>query len=85
MPAQDGTGPQGMGPATGRGLGPCGMGVFGRRGFGKGPLEGRGLCRYFGFNNWPQDPKAQKQNLEDYKKSLQEELEDVDKELSQTK
>ncbi len=30
MPGQDGTGPQGLGPMTGRGLGPCGGG-FGRR------------------------------------------------------
>jgi len=30
MPANDRTGPQGQGPLTGRGLGPC------RRGFGRG-------------------------------------------------
>ena len=38
MPAQDGTGPLGQGPLTGRGMGPCGRG-FGRgfrRGFGRG-------------------------------------------------
>lgn len=31
MPYQDGTGPLGIGPMTGRGLGPCGCGM--RRGF----------------------------------------------------
>jgi len=36
MPAQDGTGPQGQGPLTGRGLGPCGRGFGFRRGFGRG-------------------------------------------------
>ncbi len=30
MPAFDGTGPRGQGPMTGRGLGPCGLGM--RRG-----------------------------------------------------
>ena len=34
MPYQDGTGPLGRGPLTGRGLGPCGKGF--RRGFGRG-------------------------------------------------
>ena len=40
MPGQDGSGPRGFGPLTGRGLGPCGKGAgFGRcfgRGFGRG-------------------------------------------------
>ena len=34
MAGQDGTGPQGLGPMTGRRLGPCGCGM--RRGFGRG-------------------------------------------------
>lgn len=34
MPRQDGTGPNGQGSMTGRGLGPCGRGM--RRGFGRG-------------------------------------------------
>ena len=33
MPGQDGTGPAGYGPRSGRGLGPCGRGF--RRGFGR--------------------------------------------------
>ena len=38
MPGFDRSGPQGQGPLTGRGLGPCGRGLaFGRgRGFGRG-------------------------------------------------
>lgn len=35
MPAQDGTGPQGQGPMTGRGLGLCRGGSGFRRGFGR--------------------------------------------------
>ncbi|HOR57784.1 MAG TPA: DUF5320 family protein, partial [bacterium] len=32
MPRQDGTGPTGQGPMTGRGMGPCGGGMgYGRR------------------------------------------------------
>lgn len=41
MPTQDGTGPAGQGPLTGRGLGPCGRGFrcgFGRRFMGTQPL-----------------------------------------------
>ena len=43
MPAQDRTGPQGQGPLTGRGLGPCGRGLARGRGFGMG--RGRGMGR----------------------------------------
>jgi len=39
MPNMNGTGPQGMGAMTGKGLGPCGGGM--RRGCGRG--FGRGL------------------------------------------
>lgn len=40
MPNMDKTGPQGQGPMTGRGFGPCGGGM--RRGFGQGFGRGRG-------------------------------------------
>lgn len=36
MPRFDGTGPWGLGPLTGRGLGPCGAGMAWRRGWGRG-------------------------------------------------
>lgn len=79
MPKFDKTGPQGLGPKTGRGMGPCvgcapcmwGMGM----GFGKG----RGCCGFFGCG-YPQTKKEQKTLLSDYKKALLEELEDVKKE-----
>ena len=67
MPNRDKTGPMGQGVGTGRGLGPCGQGKglgFGK-GMGMGRRFGRGLCRF--------------QTLADYRKALEEELEDVKK------
>lgn len=77
MPGFDKTGPIGQGPMTGRGFGPCGLGLGWRKRFG----AGRGMGRYFNCWNWPQTKSDQLQALEDYKKSLKEELEDVEKEL----
>lgn len=76
MPRFDGTGPTGMGPMTGKGFGPCGLGLGWRKRFG----AGRGMGRYFGNWNWPQTRKDQAAALADYKKALEEELEDVKKE-----
>ena len=80
MPSFDKTGPQGQGPMTGRGVGPCGGGMGMRMGFGRCKEYGRGIGRYFGWNT----PQTREEKLEDaktYRKSLQEEIEDVDKEL----
>ena len=74
MPRFDGTGPRGMGPGTGRGFGPCGFGM----GWGRFD-RGRGLGRYFGWNQ-PQTKEEKLQALSDYKKALEEELEDIKKE-----
>lgn len=68
MPLFDRTGPMGIGPLTGRGLGPCGRGLG--RGF------GRGLGRFFGWNP-PVTNVDRKQTLSEYRKALEEELEDV--------
>ena len=74
MPKFDGAGPMGMGPGTGRRFGPF---------FGFGPAHlhhhNRGLGRYFRWA-WPQDRQDQRKVLADYKKALEEELEDVKKE-----
>ncbi|MBL7150636.1 DUF5320 domain-containing protein [Candidatus Microgenomates bacterium] len=78
MPALDKTGPQGQGPMTGRGLGPCGKGRG--MGFGRCRGYGRGLGRYFGWNA-PQTKEEKLEDVEVYKKALQEEMEEVDKEL----
>lgn len=76
MPAFDQTGPQGMGPMTGRGMGPCARRGGLGRGFGFGRGTGRGLGRFYASG-----PAWSKQDLEDYKKALLEELEETDKEL----
>ena len=83
MPAFDGTGPQGQGPMTGRGFGPCGRGNrFGMgMGFGRGRGYGRGLGRYFGWNS-PQTKEEKVESIQAYKKALQEEMEDAEKELA---
>jgi hypothetical protein len=75
MSNYDKTGPRGMGPGTGRGFGPCGLDLGFRRKFRKG----WGMGRYFGWNQ-PQTPKDQIEALDDYKKALKGELEDVEKE-----
>lgn len=75
MPANDGTGPQGKGPLTGRGMGACKGGV-GRQG---------GMGRGFGFrmvrccDRMNQQPT--KQDLENYKNNLKKEIEEVEKEI----
>ena len=88
MPAFDKTGPQGQGSLTGRGMGPCaapfgrqagGRGMGMRTGFGRCGRFGRGLGRYFGWNT-PQTKTEQKQDLADYRKALEEELDDIRKE-----
>ena len=47
MPRRDGTGPMGVGPMTGRGLGIC-TGIN-AAGFGEGPGMGLGLSRRWGL------------------------------------
>lgn len=75
MPGFDRTGPQGLGSLTGRGFGPCGRGLGRRNGF------GRGLGKYFGWN----DPKTKEEKIADtksYIKALEEEIEDTKKQLA---
>ena len=76
MPGFDKTGPMGTGPMSGRGFGPCGLGLGWRKRYGMG----RGFGRYFGWR-WPQTKKDQVQALKEYQQSLKEELEDVEKEI----
>ena len=83
MPNFDKTGPQGQGPMTGRGMGPCGKGrgMGMRMGFGRCRGYGRGLGKYFGWNA-PETKEDKREELESYKKALKEEVEDVEKELT---
>ncbi len=80
MPGQDGTGPIGNGPLTGRGLGPCGCGM--RRGFGRG--FGRGF--YWRYA----EPAAltkeeQKKILEAELKEIEAEKQGIEKRLKELK
>jgi len=74
MPRLDGTGPRGMGPLTGRGMGWCGGW---RAGLGRGGW-GRGLGRFFGLT-------PSRDDLEEYRNALKEELSDIEKTLKSRK
>lgn len=74
MPGFDQTGPQGSGPKTGRGFGQCVFGM-GWRHHG----HHRGLGRYFCWNH-PQTKEDKLKAFAEYKKALEEELEDLKKE-----
>ena len=79
MPGFDQSGPLGQGPNTGRGMGPCGRGM--RMGLGRERGYGRGLGRYFGWNA-PLTKEEKLADAESYRKALQEEMEETDKELA---
>jgi len=72
MPRFDRTGPWGMGPGTGWGLGPCGLGLGWRRGYGGGFRRA--------WTN--QDEKVA---LEEERKILEEELKEIKKEIDSLK
>jgi len=85
MPGQDGTGPLGQGPLTGRGLGPCGRGLGFRRGFGRGAGRGLGFrARAFGFREVPVITEAEeKQELEAELKEIEAEKLEIQKRLKE--
>jgi len=86
MPRYDATGPQGAGPMTGRGMGPCGRGqAWGGRGQGWGRGMGQGAGMNAGAGRWPwwiqnsdnktdvlRDLEAEKAELESAIKDLKE-------------
>ncbi|MDD4334045.1 MAG: DUF5320 domain-containing protein [Desulfotomaculaceae bacterium] len=87
MPREDGTGPVGNGPLSGRGFGFCAGANAGRygagmeQGFGRG--RGAGCRRGYGIN-YAADPataKTQKKLLEDQKEHLQNRLDIISKQL----
>ena len=78
VPWRDRTGPWGYGPLTGRGLGPCGMGL--RAGAGRGP--GRGMARaYWGYG--PMIGPAYEPTREQEIADLKAEREEVRRELEE--
>ena len=81
MPRQDGTGPCGEGPMTGRGLGPCGRGLA--RGLGRGLRRGFGFCRpkfAAGFTE-----KEEKKILEAELNEIELEKQEIQKRLKELK
>lgn len=98
MPRFDGTGPMGMGPMTGRGLGYCtgvrrplgagyGGGFYGRgRGGGFGYKRGFfGYSRPVYYDNPQYVEKPSKELLLDQKKYLEEELASINKQIDELK
>jgi len=89
MPRFDGTGPLGLGPGTGWGLGPCGAGMAWRRGWGRGFGRGFGWRRFLGYGPWgyPYQPtitkKEEKEILENEVAALEEELKEIRARLSE--
>jgi hypothetical protein len=79
MPRGDGTGPQGNGPRTGRGCGPCGWGF----GFHHGPWCGFWHHGPYSRRQWT--PKEEKEVLEDEVKNLEEELTAIKERLAELK
>jgi len=79
---RDGTGPNGQGPMTGRGMGPCGRGMGYGRGMGRGMGMGYGCngCPYYGFVG-RMTKEDEKEYLEDEKAALQKEMEAVDERI----
>ena len=78
MPGLDKTGPQGAGPKTGRGLGPCGGG----QAYGRGGRGGRCYCgRYYSEPSKEEEVEM----LEEDAKVLKDELSAVDGRLKELK
>jgi hypothetical protein len=76
MPRFDGMGPRGMGPMTGRGMGPCGGGY----GYGRG-----GCCPCCGWFSRKLTEKDKKEYLESEVEALKEELKMAEGELEKYK
>ena len=80
MPWREGTGPEGRGPLTGRGMGPCG------RGFGRGFGRGMGFRRFgYGMNYARPTKEEEKEMLKAEKEDLQAMIADIDKRLVELK
>jgi hypothetical protein len=74
MPRFNGTGPEGQGPETGQGLGPCGGGRGLKRGFGCG----------FGFRRIL-NSSEEKEYLEQEAKNLEERSKQINNRLKELK
>lgn len=75
MPNRDATGPLGYGSATGRGLGPCGMGL--KRGLGRGYGQGLGFRRFYTKKEESDILKEEGEALEGELKAVKERLDEL--------
>ncbi len=78
MPGENGTGPQGMGALTGRGLGLCGGGM--RRGLGRGFGRARCPARFaVGFTKEEEKKilEADLQDIESEKEAIQKRIKEI--------
>ena len=80
MPYQDGTGPQGQGPMTGRGLGPCGRGLGFRQGF-----KGMGFRKFFQGTELTLSKEQEKKILEAQLVEVEAEKTEIEKRLKEIK
>ena len=74
MPNRDTTGPQGLGPMTGRGMGPCGNGIS------RGCARGLGFSRKVVLSK-EEEKKILQANLEEIeseKESIKKRLEEIE-------
>jgi len=86
MPYKNGTGPNGQGPMTGRGMGPCAgdARAMGGRGMGRGNGAGRGMGRGYGMGFAPPVYAAPtKEMLQSEKAMLEAELKAIDEQLAE--
>ena len=93
MARRDGSGPLGMGPLTGRGLGPCGRGRFVGRRPRLGPRLGLGYGRglgYYGsyepypYESYPVDESTERSLIEEEKSILEARLRDINEILNES-
>lgn len=90
----DGTGPNGSGPKTGRGLGYCDFSNQGQsldQGFGRGRgrcqwrrSQGKGFCQFYNLEN-NENQTLKTESLNNRKQVLLDELELVEKKLNKLK
>ncbi len=83
MPRRDRTGPEGRGPLTGRGMGPCDSGI--QRGFGRGFRRGRGMYFGRGLGRRFSDEYIPKMSKDEEKSYLEKEAELLEQDLKYIK
>ncbi|HAM63072.1 MAG TPA: hypothetical protein DCP62_05305 [Erysipelotrichaceae bacterium] len=86
MPRNDGTGPVGLGPMSGRGAGPCNTNRQTANGLGRGLKmgRGRGFCRYVsGDTNEKETLLQQKEWLNQRSTQIENRLNQIDENQKQ--